>query len=55
LYDDNKTVLNIMPFVLGLNMALAFLVIVRLQGSRNTESTKSTEQDSSEAQDRTLS
>jgi hypothetical protein len=44
LYDDNKTVINMMPFVLGLNMAFAFLVIVRLQGSRNTESTKSTEQ-----------
>ena len=43
LYDDNKTAINIMPFVLGLNMAFALLIIVRLEGSRNTESTKSTE------------
>ena len=45
LYDDNRTVIGIMPYVLGLNMAFAFLIILRLGGSTNTESTKSTEQD----------
>ena len=45
LYDDNKTVINIMPYVLGLNMVFAFLIILHLGGSKNTESTKSTEQD----------
>jgi hypothetical protein len=45
LYDDNKAAISIMPFVLVLNMGFALLIAIRLQLSRNTVSTKSTEQD----------